>query len=106
MSRPSEAIHCQRRAEAAGRLFEEMIGQRLAGPALEEVRRAGLLLGLVMDSAARVEAFVKECRAEGLIIGWTLHDDRVVRLAPPLVISNAELDEASLRMQRALVRTG
>jgi acetylornithine/succinyldiaminopimelate/putrescine aminotransferase len=94
------------RAEAAGRLFEEMIGQRLAGPALEEVRRAGLLLGLVMDSAARVEAFVKECRAEGLIIGWTLHDDRVVRLAPPLVISNAELDEASLRMQRALVRAG
>jgi len=28
----------------------------------------------------------------------------VVRLAPPLVISEAELDDASLRMERALAR--
>jgi acetylornithine/succinyldiaminopimelate/putrescine aminotransferase len=40
-----------------------------------------------------------------LILGWTLHDDTVVRLCPPLVITEAELDEASLRMARAALRT-
>jgi 4-aminobutyrate aminotransferase-like enzyme len=57
-----------------------------------------------MTSPKLVESFSRECRREGLILGWTLHDDRVVRLAPPLVISAAELDEATLRMQRAAAR--
>ena len=92
------------RAERAGARFEERLATVLAGPALETTRRAGLLIGLVMDEPARAERFVRECRAEGPILGWTLHDDRVLRLAPPLVISDAELDEAALRMQRALSR--
>jgi len=33
-----------------------------------------------------------------------LNDDRVLRLAPPLVISDAELDEATLRIERAAAR--
>ena len=56
------------------------------------------------DSASTVQGFVDACRAERLIVGWTLHDDRVVRLAPPLVITEAELDDAALRMERALER--
>ncbi len=61
----------------------------------------GLLLGLEMSSPAFVARFVRACLDEGLIMGWTLHDDTVVRLAPRLVITEAELDEATLRMQRA-----
>lgn len=92
------------RAETAGAHFEERLTALLSGPCLETVRRRGLLLGLVMDSAARTQAFVKQCRAERLVLGWTLHDDRVLRLAPPLVITEAELEESALRMQRALAR--
>ena len=92
------------RAETIGALFETMLRNRLAGPFLREIRRAGLLLGLQMDNAATVEAFITQCRREHLIVGWTLHDDTVVRLAPPLVISEDELDEATRRMQHALAR--
>ncbi|MFQ5478014.1 MAG: aspartate aminotransferase family protein [Candidatus Binatia bacterium] len=91
-------------ASDRGGFFAELLRERLAGDALLELRQIGLLLGLEMASAATAAAFTKECLREGLILGWTLHDDCVVRLAPPLVISESELDEASLRMQRALAR--
>ncbi len=92
------------RAEHLGAYFAERLRRRLPASKLCELRRQGLLLGLEFDSPATVESFVSECRREKLITGWTLHNDCVVRLAPPLVISEAELDDASLRMERALSR--
>jgi acetylornithine/N-succinyldiaminopimelate aminotransferase len=92
------------RAERVGTLLESALVERLPGPCRLSLRRAGLLLGLEMADAYLVSRFVAECRNEGLITGWTLHDDRVVRLAPPLVITEAEIDEATLRMQRVTAR--
>jgi acetylornithine/succinyldiaminopimelate/putrescine aminotransferase len=92
------------RAGTRGRLLAELLRDRLPAEHLVAVRQIGLLVGVEMSSPKFVESFSRECRREGLILGWTLHDDRVVRLAPPLVISEAELDEATLRMQRAAAR--
>jgi acetylornithine/N-succinyldiaminopimelate aminotransferase len=92
------------RAERRGRYLAERLRERLPVSRYVEVRQIGLLLGIEMRSAKFVQQFSRECRREGLLLGWTLHDDRVVRLAPPLVISEAELDEATLRMQRAAAR--
>jgi len=92
------------RAARVGAWFAERLRQRLPAPAVRDVRHAGLLIGIEMDTAAHAAAFTQACRSEGLLLGWTLHDDRVVRLAPPLVIREAELDDASLRMERALAR--
>ena len=92
------------RAASRGRTFAELLHDRLPAEHVVAIRQIGLLVGVEMSSAKLVESFSRECRREGLILGWTLHDDRVVRLAPPLVISEAELDEATLRMQRAAAR--
>jgi acetylornithine/succinyldiaminopimelate/putrescine aminotransferase len=92
------------RAAVRGRLLAELLRDRLPAEHVVAVRQSGLLVGVEMSSPNLVESFSRECRREGLILGWTLHDDRVVRLAPPLVISEAELDEATLRMQRAAAR--
>ncbi|HYB98161.1 MAG TPA: aspartate aminotransferase family protein [Candidatus Limnocylindrales bacterium] len=92
------------RAGRLGTWFGERLRARLRPPHVVEVRQAGLLLGIEMASADIAAEFTRQCRSEGLLLGWTLHDDRVVRLAPPLVISEAELDDASLRMERALAR--
>jgi acetylornithine/N-succinyldiaminopimelate aminotransferase len=94
------------RAEAIGRAFADRLREAFPSGRLKQLRRRGLLLGLEMDNADFVPKFSKECRAEGLIMGWTLHDDRVVRLAPPLTITEAEIDEAAHRMSRAAVRVG
>lgn len=93
------------RAAELGAWFVERLRRRLPAPAVRDIRHAGLLIGIEMDSATHAAAFTQACRTEGLLLGWTLHDDRVVRLAPPLVISGAELDDASLRMERALARS-
>ncbi|MFM8412308.1 MAG: aspartate aminotransferase family protein, partial [Alphaproteobacteria bacterium] len=58
---------------------------------LREVRGLGLLLGLEFESAEATVRFVDRCRERGLLLGWTLHRDRVVRLAPPLVIGDEEI---------------
>jgi len=92
------------RAAALGKTFAELLRERLPAEHVVTIRQIGLLVGVELTSAKLVESFSRECRREGLILGWTLHDDRVVRLAPPLVISEAELDEATLRMQRAVAR--
>jgi len=92
------------RAAHLGAYFAERLRTRLLPPHVVEIRVAGLLIGIEMASAELAADFTRQCRSEGLLLGWTLHDDRVVRLAPPLVISEAELDDASLRMERAMVR--
>ncbi len=92
------------RAGTLGAWLAERLRNRLPAPAVRDVRHAGLLVGIEMDSAVRAAAFTQACRDEGLLLGWTLHDDRVVRLAPPLVIRESELDDATLRMERALAR--
>lgn len=92
------------RAARLGETFCAALRRRLGGPHVREIRHAGLLIGIEMTSAKLAVSFTSACRGEGLLLGWTLHDDRVVRLAPPLAIHEAELDEASLRMERALAR--
>jgi acetylornithine/N-succinyldiaminopimelate aminotransferase len=69
------------------------------------VRGCGLLIGMDFTTPEATRSFVQNCFAAGLILGWTLHQDTVVRLAPPLIISSAEIDQAVALMQ-AVLRKG
>jgi acetylornithine/succinyldiaminopimelate/putrescine aminotransferase len=71
---------------------------------VKDVRGMGLLIGLELKTANLTERFVKNCRDAGLILGWTLHSNTVVRLAPPLVISEQEVDQGIKIMQEALCK--
>lgn len=68
------------------RSFQDKVG------GIKEVRGKGLLIGLELESADLTRRFVEHCRQAGLILGWTLHSDTVVRLAPPLIITEGEMD--------------
>jgi acetylornithine/N-succinyldiaminopimelate aminotransferase len=69
---------------------------------LIEVRGLGMLLGLEFADAAATQRFVADCFARGVLLGWTLHHDRVVRLAPPLNIADDDLDDALRAIAAAL----
>jgi acetylornithine/succinyldiaminopimelate/putrescine aminotransferase len=58
---------------------------------LVEVRGIGLLVGLELDDADLTRRLARACFARGLVLNWTLHRDRVIRLAPPLVIREDEI---------------
>jgi 4-aminobutyrate aminotransferase-like enzyme len=46
--------------------------------------------------------FVTRCFEGGLILNWTLHRGTVVRLAPPLTITDDEIAQANSIMCNAL----
>ena len=41
-----------------------------------------------------VQAVIKRCLDKGLITDWFLFNDRSLRIAPPLIISEAEIRKA------------
>ena len=52
--------------------------------------------------AQRAAAFVNAAREEGVLIGKGGLYGNAIRIAPPLTVSAAEVDEAAQRMGRAL----
>lgn len=91
------------RAEALGtqlRAGLRELGENHGG--IREVRGRGLLVGVEFDTADRTRDFVAHAFQSGLILGWTLHSDRVVRLCPPLTLSDQELRRGLEIMERAL----
>lgn len=71
------------------------MGSRLAAglaeiPAVREVRGAGLMLGCELDRPAR--PVVSGCLERGLLLGTA--GDTVLRITPPLIVGEEEIDRA------------
>jgi acetylornithine/succinyldiaminopimelate/putrescine aminotransferase len=71
------------------------------GTALRAVRGKGLLIALELEHPEATRRFTAHCFEKGLILNWTLHRDTVVRLAPPLMISEQDLARATSIMAEA-----
>lgn len=69
---------------------------------LRTVRGLGMLLGLEFADAASCRHFADRMAQAGVILNWTLHADTVVRLAPPLVLTDAEGERAVATVATAL----
>ena len=68
-------------------------------PGVAQVRGRGLMLGVVLDEAV-AKLVVKQGLEEGLILNAPGSD--VIRLTPPLVITDDEIAEAMKRLARAI----
>jgi acetylornithine/succinyldiaminopimelate/putrescine aminotransferase len=91
----------ERAAALGARLLDALRGLVGRG-GLAAVRGRGLLIGLEFESAPACAAFARRALERGLILNWTLHDDAVVRLAPPLTLADAEARRALDDIARAL----
>jgi acetylornithine/N-succinyldiaminopimelate aminotransferase len=90
------------RADALGAHLRLRLGALVGRGGLVEVRGLGLLVGLEFDDAGSCARFAQRGRDQRLILNWTLHRDTVVRLAPPLVLSDDEAAQAVARIAIAL----
>jgi acetylornithine/succinyldiaminopimelate/putrescine aminotransferase len=95
-----------RQAQARGEEFLRELQSLVGTGGFTAVRGRGLLLGLDFLTPEATKNFARACFAAGLILGWTLHQDTVIRLAPPLIISSAEIDQAIAIMHAALRKSG
>jgi acetylornithine/succinyldiaminopimelate/putrescine aminotransferase len=86
-----------------GTVFEQRLKAMAAKHSfVKEVRGAGLMWGLELDREAG--AVVPAALERGVIVNRTA--EKVVRLLPPLVITEAEAGEALGRLDAALVAVG
>ncbi len=81
---------------------EKLFRSLLKHPAIKNLRSWGLFMAVDLDSSELVMATIKHCMADGLITDWFLFNDRCLRIAPPLIINEAEIREACAIIIRGL----
>jgi acetylornithine/succinyldiaminopimelate/putrescine aminotransferase len=70
---------------------EQIIHEMLQHELIIHVRTAGLWAAVEMKDFDTVQAVIKECLELGLITDWFLFNDRSLRIAPPLLITEEEI---------------
>jgi acetylornithine/N-succinyldiaminopimelate aminotransferase len=55
-------------------------------PGVVQIRGKGAMLGLQLKDFTHTRNIVEYCMSKHIILGWTLHSDTLIRLAPPLTI--------------------
>ncbi len=86
----------ERSAELGGYFLEKL--RTIRSPHLKEVRGRGLWIGIELDVPAR--PYCEALKREGILCKET--HDRVIRVAPPLVIKREEIDWAFDRMKKVI----
>lgn len=94
--------HLPQQAHAQGAALLARLQEFVGTGGFVAARGRGLLIGMDFTTPEATKRFVQSCFASGLILGWTLHQDTVVRLAPPLIITTADIDRAVTIMRHAL----
>ena len=73
---------------------EQLFRENLVHTAIREVRSSGLLIAVELGSPAMVKQVISHCIAQGVLTDWFLFRDTALRIAPPLIISEAEIRQA------------
>ena len=89
-------------AENGDRWADHLCRDLLPLDGVRDIRGLGLMVGIELDKAAAAERVTRACRDRGLLLGWTLHHDNILRLVPPLVTPWSELDRASRTLRDLL----
>jgi acetylornithine/succinyldiaminopimelate/putrescine aminotransferase len=87
--------------EIAATKAETIIRHSLIHPLIQEIRGKGLLLAAQFASNDIALKVMQECFSQGLITDWFLFADDCLRIAPPLTISNEEIEDGCERFKLA-----
>lgn len=73
---------------------ENLIRKLLIHPLIKEIRSKGLLMAIDFQNSGIVKNIMKKAQSKGVLVDWFLYNDECIRLAPPLVISESEIEKA------------
>ena len=94
-----EENHLPARAVSLERIIRKKLEHHRA---LREVRGRGLMLALELKNPDNLFPAVKACRNEGLLVDWFLFNNRSLRFAPPLIVSEEEVNLVCAKLTTAL----
>jgi acetylornithine/N-succinyldiaminopimelate aminotransferase len=81
---------------------ESLFKKLLQHSAIIEVRSAGLWLAVEFEDEKILQRVIQNCLKRGLVVDWFLFNTRAMRLAPPINITEAQIQEACARILEAL----
>ncbi len=73
---------------------EALFRSLLVHPQILEVRSAGLLMAVDLGNFDKVQKVIQYCLQAGVLVDWFLFNSDSIRLAPPLIIEEAEIRTA------------
>lgn len=80
----------------------EILYRGLQHPKVRDIRWKGLFFGVELGSPEAVQKVVEYCLDKGLLVYWFLSNPNSFRLAPPLNISDVDLQKAIRILREAL----
>ncbi len=84
----------------------ESKAQRLAGqlthPAIVDIRYKGLMMAVEFADSTTNFRVIQECLKRGVVTDWFLFADQCLRIGPPLLITEAEIDWAAKQIMAAI----
>ncbi len=84
---------------------EKIFYKNLTHPRIKNIRGKGLLLAVEFESFSGNKKIIDRCIDKGLLTDWFLFADHAMRIAPPLIISDEEIEKACSIIQTALDET-
>ncbi|GGH76021.1 aspartate aminotransferase family protein [Phaeocystidibacter marisrubri] len=73
---------------------EKRFRKLLVHDLIREVRGMGYMLAIQLDTFERVQKVIEYCLEKGVITDWFLFNETALRIAPPLTLSNEEIDRS------------
>ncbi len=70
---------------------EALFHQLLQHPRIQDIRSAGLIMAVEIGEFEDIRRIIHYCLSKGLVTDWFLFNERSIRIAPPLVISESEI---------------
>ncbi|RYZ95067.1 MAG: aspartate aminotransferase family protein [Moraxellaceae bacterium] len=74
----------------------------LVHPAIKQIRGKGLMLAIELENFELNKKIIDCCIENGIITDWFLHCSNAMRIAPPLIISHAEIKKACTMILNAI----
>jgi acetylornithine/N-succinyldiaminopimelate aminotransferase len=72
---------------------EQLFRNNLIHPAIKEIRGKGLMLAVELKSFELNKKIIDRCIENGVVTDWFLHCSNAMRIAPPLIITNDEINK-------------
>jgi acetylornithine/succinyldiaminopimelate/putrescine aminotransferase len=85
---------------------EALLKRKLRHPAIKKMRTAGLWACLEFQDFETNKKVIAECIKSGLIADWFLFNPAGLRIGPPLIITEAQLEEVCDKILHSIVKAG
>jgi acetylornithine/succinyldiaminopimelate/putrescine aminotransferase len=76
------------------KIKEKLFHKYLIHNEIKEIRSSGLMMAVQLESFEKVQKTIKNCIENGLITDWFLFNSSALRIAPPLIINEEEIEHS------------